>query len=219
MDERTLARFISKVEVQPNGCWHWTGKPAANGYGRFWIDGKTRYAHVVAYEHFIGPVPEGYEVDHVCHGRDTSCPGGVCDHRLCVCPDREPEREHLEAVPHHQNVMRGRGHAARNAQKDACNEGHPFTEDNTYYDSRGDRGCRTCQARRVKEWAKANRWQGGKANAEKTHCPQGHPYDEANTVYSNGGKRRTCRTCQRVSNRETKRRQRARKKAQSGETA
>lgn len=202
MDERTLARFMSKIEVQPNGCWHWKGKLSQGGYGYFWLDGKMRLAHRVAYEHFIGSIPEGHEVDHLCHTRDSSCLGGVCQHRACVFWGD------LEAVTEHENVMRSRGVAAANAAKAACDQGHPFTEENTYFDSRGDRGCRTCQRRRVKNWAEKNRPRKGSHQSAKTHCPQGHPYDEANTYVSPRGGR-NCRECTRVKNREAQRRRRA----------
>ena len=203
MDEITLARFMCKIEVQPNGCWRWTGKPNRQGYGRFWLDGKSRYAHRIAHEHFIGPIPDGYEVDHLCHTRDASCPGGICDHRLCV----RWTDDHLEAVTERENVMRSRGRAPANAAKTECDEGHPFDGGNTFFDSRGDRGCKTCQKRRLKDWAKVNRPADGPSNAAKTHCPNKHPYDEANTRISRG--RRTCIECTRKKDREGKARRRA----------
>lgn len=207
MNERTLARFMKWVEVQPNGCWRWKGKLNKQGYGYFWLDGKSRLAHRVAYEHFVGPIPEGHEVDHLCHTRDKSCTGGVCDHRSCVF------WQDLEAVTELENVMRSRGAAATNAAKTSCDRGHLFTEENTYFDSGGDRGCRTCQRRRRKEWAEKNRPAKGSHQSAKTHCPKGHPYDEANTYVSTRGGR-NCRECTRVRNREAQRRRRAAAKEQ-----
>lgn len=47
------------------------------------------YAHRLSYELFVGPIPDGYELDHLCRNRG------------CVNP------AHLEAVTHRVNVLRG----------------------------------------------------------------------------------------------------------------
>lgn len=100
------ARLRSRVEVQPNGCWHWTGQRNANGYGRMLFRGAKAYAHRVAYELFTGPVPEGMDVGHRCHDDDPLCAGGVeCTHRRCANP------EHL--VPETPRVNRGRSNDRR----------------------------------------------------------------------------------------------------------
>ena len=70
MDDRTLARFMANVEIQPNGCWHWTGHITDDGYGTFYIDGKSELAHRVSYRHFVDEIPDGFEIDHLCHTRE-----------------------------------------------------------------------------------------------------------------------------------------------------
>lgn len=85
-------RFESKVERLASGCWQWTGAILDTGYGVLTEggkNGKVFRAHRVAYELFIGPIPEGLVLDHLCHNR------------WCVNP------EHLEAVTNHVNVLRG----------------------------------------------------------------------------------------------------------------
>lgn len=209
MDEASARRFHSKIQIADNGCWLWTGTPTGQNYGRFWLDGKSHYAHVVAYREFVGPLPEGYQVDHACHTRDETCPGGpTCQHRLCV----NYQDGHLEAVTPYTNVMRSRGPAAVNTRKVFCKNGHPLEGANLFRDSRGDRGCRTCQAQRVKEWTRENRWKGGIPAGERTQCPQGHPYDNSNTKINSQGKR-VCIICTRASNRESARRRRAAQRA------
>jgi hypothetical protein len=56
------------------GCWNWTRGTAAAGYGLAHFERKL-YAHRLAYETFIGPIPDGLSV---CHH---------CDNPGCVNPD------------------------------------------------------------------------------------------------------------------------------------
>jgi hypothetical protein len=72
-----MRRFLDKVNQDgPNGCWEWTAARTAKGYGcfRFGSRGSAR-AHRVAYELFVGPIPDGLLV---CHH---------CDNPSCVNPD------------------------------------------------------------------------------------------------------------------------------------
>jgi hypothetical protein len=203
MDERTLLRFTSKIdrrgpipETRPDlgPCWVWLGAPSTSGYGYFWFDRKKRLAHRFSYELFVGPIPESLVIDHLCRNR------------MCLRPT------HLEPVSDRVNILRGEAPAARNVLKDTCFMGHPFDEENTFVDKNGDRGCRTCQRRRLKEWAEKNRPKKGSHQTAKTHCPQGHPYDEANTyIPPRGG--RNCRACTRTKNREAQQARRAKAKA------
>lgn len=72
-----LERFESKVDRSDiNGCHVWTGGHSNFGHGLIHLDGKRRIgAHVFAYLHFVGPIPEGL---FVCHR---------CDNPPCVRPD------------------------------------------------------------------------------------------------------------------------------------
>lgn len=85
------ARFLSRVVVDADGCWLWNGVRLPKGYGVLGC-GKDRaregLAHRWAYRLFVGPIPDGFEVDHLC---------GVTS---CVNPS------HLEAVPGHENARR-----------------------------------------------------------------------------------------------------------------
>lgn len=132
--EKALARFMAKVEVLDSNCWRWTGARQTNGYGSFGFGGrgKSVLAHRWAYETWIGPIPEGMQLDHTCHSRDTSCAGGKCEHRRCVNPF------HLEPVTGLVNA--GRGVYAR---KTHCDSGHEFTAENTFH-KYGRRQCREC---------------------------------------------------------------------------
>lgn len=142
-------RFLAKIEVdQKTGCWMWTASCKDSGYGQFWIKEEQRCvpAHCWAYEFWIGPIPDGLDLDHTCHNSDTSCPGGrVCPHRKCVNPD------HLEPETRRDNLLKGRGPAAMNAVKVRCLRGHSLSGPNLRIDSNGDRQCRTCDRYRARK--------------------------------------------------------------------
>ena len=121
-----LERFWQRVDVNPDGCWSWTGGRVPNGYGKFWVGGQTLIAHRWLYTTLIGPVDDGLTLDHICRNR------------LCVRPD------HLEIVTVKENVLRGVGYSAVNSRKTHCIHGHPFNQANTRLNKDGSRGCRTC---------------------------------------------------------------------------
>src|ERR1051325_8127712 len=65
-----MERFWSFVAQDAAGCWLWTGSCNRKGYAKF-NDGKRNgvLAHKFSYMHFVGPIPEGYELDHLCRIR------------------------------------------------------------------------------------------------------------------------------------------------------
>lgn len=141
-----LDRLLDNGVPGWGGCILWIGHLNANGYGTISVDGVPRLAHRVAYELLVGPVPEGMPLDHTCHNRETTCPGGPkCLHRRCINPG------HLEAVTQRENLLRSpRALTSVNARKTHCHVGHPFDEANTYYRTRGGRQCRQCGRERAR---------------------------------------------------------------------
>lgn len=47
-------------------CWEWRGNRECGGYGRFSMNGKKVKTHRAAYETWVGPIPEGMVVRHMC---------------------------------------------------------------------------------------------------------------------------------------------------------
>lgn len=84
--ESPEALFESLVE-RTDSCWNWTGA-LAKGYGRINHAGSTYAAHRWSYEHHVGPIPEGLDIDH------------LCENTRCVNPD------HLEPVTGPENTRR-----------------------------------------------------------------------------------------------------------------
>lgn len=137
-------RFLAKIAAGPNCCWQWTGAKNRNGYGNFLPDGRRtidgqpvqrRYklAHRYAYEQFVGPIPDGMEIDH------------LCKNPSCVNP------KHLEAVSRYENIMRSDCFTAVHAKKTHCPKGHPYSGDNLFFSKDGARQCRACSRARYHE--------------------------------------------------------------------
>jgi len=117
-----------------DGCWPWQG-PLRNGYGYIHLSrDKKVAAHRWTYELFVGPIPEGLTLDHLCRNRS------------CVKPT------HLEPVTNRVNILRGESLSARRARQTHCKRGHPFTAENTTTDAKGRRICRACRKERWREW-------------------------------------------------------------------
>ena len=60
-------RFFRKTTpVTESGCLLWTGASNKQGYGQFWVSGKNKRAHRVAWELEYGEISEGLLVCHKC---------------------------------------------------------------------------------------------------------------------------------------------------------
>ena len=50
-----------------DGCWEWKGSCNQSGYGIFLLPGEQPVrAHRYSYEHFVGPIPDGKIIMHIC---------------------------------------------------------------------------------------------------------------------------------------------------------
>lgn len=131
------SRIMNKVKIdKKTGCWNWIGavfrKPYGN-YGQLRVggrNGKSKKAHRISYQHFVGTFDERLELDHLCHNT------------LCVNP------QHLEPVTHAENMQR-----RKDSRLTHCRHGHEYIETTTYIrPDNGRRECKVCRDIRVKKF-------------------------------------------------------------------
>lgn len=131
------AYLLHYSEAHASGCRVWTGGLSNNGYGQArTVDGRPIFAHRLAYETWVGPIPDKMEIDHACHNDDATCvgQGSDCWHRRCIEPT------HLRAVSKAENMA----NAAHKRRQTHCGLGHQYD----YVDARGRSVCRQCSALR-----------------------------------------------------------------------
>lgn len=137
--EGFLRRLEANARICPEtGCWVWGGG-LSHGYGAMRFRGKNTPIHVLTYTFYVGPIPEGLELDHLC--RNPSCCNPF----------------HLEAVTRAENMRRGLLGVLR-PPKTHCRYGHLLTEANLYL-YRGERCCRVCIRDRNRRYRERHRSQ------------------------------------------------------------
>src|SRR5690348_13851884 len=115
------SKFLQRIDKQDDH-WLWTGGKLLNGYGTYSNKGVV---HRIAYEHWVGPIPDGYVVNQTCRVR------------LCVRP------AHLEAVTRSANQLHRWG-----STETHCRRGHDMTGTNNRINAQGRRECLTCTKER-----------------------------------------------------------------------
>lgn len=146
-EQAAADRLWARVDKSagPDGCWVWLGSANNSGYGAIRIEPKPAgpaLVHRFAYELMVGPIPEGFEIDH------------RCNNRRCVNP------AHLQLVTHPENCQRGdlgQVWAGHQKSKTHCPQGHPYDLLNTYFDKNGGRQCRTCKREHMRSYRQGRR--------------------------------------------------------------
>lgn len=127
MSVRDQDRFMRRVDFG-DGCWLWTASVGSHGYGQTFIGKKVTTAHRVAYELWVGPIPDGLYILH------------SCDNKRCVNP------AHLRAGTQAENVAdaKQRGRLKAPAPKTHCPKGHSYAERGSKRKHSGWNACKEC---------------------------------------------------------------------------
>ncbi len=121
-----LGKFLNKT-FPKDDCMEWTGALYKSGYAQFWHEGKKQRGHRVVYRLKNGPIAEGLVIRH------------SCDNRKCINP------KHLLIGTQKENMQDAKERRRfRNQKKTECKHGHAFSSQNTSYDKKGKRVCKTC---------------------------------------------------------------------------
>jgi len=135
---KDLDRFFSYVKYS-EGCWLWQGSVNRKDYGCFSLYCKTRIAHRLSYQYFIGRIPKGL---FVCHR---------CDEPRCV----NPFHLFIGTNKENQADMYSKG---RKPPVTHCKRGHEFTEKNTIIaNNLGHRDCKKCKTDCLRKFRDKNR--------------------------------------------------------------
>ena len=123
--QHVLRKLLSLVDVQPNGCWNYTGR-IVDGYGRITYHAGGCGAHRIAYMFMVGPIEKGLHIDHVCRNRRCCNPA------------------HLEKVTPLVNRLRSLASNGGYMTETHCRRGHDVTGHGVYLRADGKRICRAC---------------------------------------------------------------------------
>ena len=134
-DPRLPERFWAKIRLDESGCWLWTGARQSRGYGSWSMDGRRQSVHRITYQSFVGAIPDGLTIDHLCRTKPCCNPA------------------HLEVVTVAENVRRARSSPITHCRR----RGHPLTPETVYVNKRGQRSCKECHRERGKGYGKPGR--------------------------------------------------------------
>lgn len=127
LSDGMTAKFLTYFAQDTTGkeCWEWAGPVTGRSRNRPRFDylGDHASGHRYAYTYFVGEIPDGMELDHLCHNS------------MCVNPN------HLEHVTPEENKRRHKAWLRETITH--CPYGHPYSGDNLGTSGKM-RYCKTC---------------------------------------------------------------------------
>lgn len=85
---------MAMSRITETGCWEWIAARLSKGYGHLSVAGRSRQAHRVSYEAFVGSIPEGASIGHDC--LNNAC---VNPSHLILLTDGADPRRKLKPLP------------------------------------------------------------------------------------------------------------------------
>jgi hypothetical protein len=140
--EKVKELFWSKVNIDPDGCWGWSGAKSPRGYGVMTINNKKKIATHVSWWLETGDWPTAWMLHK-------------CDNPPCIRPD------HL-FVGNQTDNMRDAHSKGRTkntfVEKEFCKHGHPMSGDNVGLINSKARGkilryCKECSKLMNQKWS------------------------------------------------------------------
>lgn len=140
MEKYITDNFLKRfAQGEVNECWEWKGAFFVNGYGKMTPKNGIQFlAHRISYIYFVGEIPKGLVIDH------------LCENRKCVNP------KHLEPTTMVDNIQRtfDRGKPRPNKLRiggTCLKGGHKIESDlDIIHYSYGGNYCRKCRELRLK---------------------------------------------------------------------
>jgi hypothetical protein len=147
--------ILARIRIEDRGhstpCWIWQQGLTEKGYGDCSFNGRHTRSHRIAYAAFVGAIPDGLQIDHLCRVKECCNPA------------------HLEAVTNDENHRRSVPFRA-DYQREFCSRGHALTDDNRIFRMRDGKliksGCLTCR----REYARNYMRDFHKRNAERLNA-------------------------------------------------
>jgi hypothetical protein len=184
--EFILARIREEDRGYTSPCWLWQLGLTPTGYAKTFIAGfgKNTRVHRASYAIFVGPIPDGLTIDHLCRVKHCCNPA------------------HLEPVTDEENRRRAIANGlvvGRFVRQTHCKHGHELVGENVRTSKNGNRFCVICHRARhrkyMREWSRKRRTALRPFHPKGAdHCVRGHAYTPDNTVIDKAGNRR-CGTC------------------------
>lgn len=135
--KKFLKTFTDSL-VFTESCWLFK-KKTDTGYGKIYCHSVGYFIHRLSYAWFVGPIPKGAWVHHLCINRSCANPA------------------HLKSMSPYAHLHEHK--TWHNKYRTHCKYGHPFSGDNLKIYSRPNgrqsRTCLTCERKRKKlNWQK-----------------------------------------------------------------
>jgi hypothetical protein len=140
LTDKEAQRFDDKVERgSGDECDLWVAGKNEFGYGKFWLRGKDKQAHVVSWQREHGRLANPSRSMVIAH---------LCETAACVKPS------HLDEQTQQQNVLYADSSVyAKNRSRTHCPKGHELIEENCRPSkwAQGERICRVCHRAKGRE--------------------------------------------------------------------